>query len=237
MTNTNPLFISRWSSRSRKAADGFSLTELLVVIVIIITLAALSMIGLNRARLAAAKANTTSQMHQVGIAVTLWAGEKNNGEPFYAANGSATYSHERIPGTNPLLAPGNPAVALFNKEDPGSGYITDYTQFFSPLIKAPAPELKSYEPDKADPIKPWGTYAWFYPMVPLTQRTERQKSAMMNSNVGAVGPSAMGKLLMATDYTNSRPKWDEIYFALMIDGSVSLVAQNKAGWDKWALDK
>jgi ATP-dependent protease Clp ATPase subunit len=74
-------------------------------------------------------------------------------------------------------------------------------------------------------------------MVPVTQRTERQKSAMMNSNVGTVGPSAVGKLLMATDYTNSLPKWDEIYFALMVDGSVSQVAQNKSGWDKWAWDK
>jgi type II secretory pathway pseudopilin PulG len=235
--NTNPRFISRRSSRSRKEACGFSLTELLVVIVIIITLAALSVIGLNRARLAAAKANTTSQMHQVGIAVTLWAGEKNNGEPFYVANGSATYNHERFPGTNPLLAPGNPAIALFNKEDPGSGYITDHNQFFSPLNKTSAPDLKSYEPEKADLTKFWGTYAWFYPMVPLTQRTERQKSAMMNSNVGTVGPSAAGKLLMASDYTNSLPKWDEIYFALMVDGSVSQVAQNKAGWDKWAWDK
>jgi prepilin-type N-terminal cleavage/methylation domain-containing protein len=233
MTNTNTRFLSRRPSFSR----GFSLTELLVVIAIIITLAALSFLGVNHARLAAAKASTASQMRQVGIAVALWAGEKNNGEPFYAANGSATYSHERIPGTNPLLAPSNPAMALFIKEDIGSGYMSDYSQFFSPLIKTPAPDLKSYEPDKADPIKPWGTYAWFYPMVPLTQRTERQKSAMMNSNVSTVGSSAMGKLLMATDYTNSRPKWDQIYFALMIDVSVSQVAQNKAGWDKWAWDK
>jgi type II secretory pathway pseudopilin PulG len=159
MTNTNTRFIIPRPPSSCQKLDGFSLTELLVVTVIVITLAALSLIGLNRTRLAAAKATTTSQMHQVGISVSLWAGEKNNGEPFYAANGSATYSHERFPGTNPLLAPGNPAMALFNKEDPGSGYMTDYTLYFSPLNKTPAPDLKSYEPEKADISKLWGTYA------------------------------------------------------------------------------
>jgi prepilin-type N-terminal cleavage/methylation domain-containing protein len=233
MTTTNTCYISSRSSRSRLRA-GFSLTELLVVIVIIVTLAALSFVGVNRGRLAAAKANTASQMRQVGIAVTLWAGEKNNGEPFYSANGTGTYSHERIPGAIPLLAPGNPAMALFNKDDPSSGYMTDYTQFFSPLIKRAAPNLKSYDPAKADATNPWGTYAWFHPMVPLSQRTERQKNAMMNSNISTVGSAAMGRLLMATDYTNSPPKWGEIYFALMIDGSVREVAQNKTGWDKWA---
>ena len=46
---------------------GFTLVEILVTITIIIVLAALSMIGVTHMRFAAAKADATNQIRQIGI--------------------------------------------------------------------------------------------------------------------------------------------------------------------------
>lgn len=222
------------STRGHFRACGFTLIELLVTITIIVVLAVLSTMGVTHMRIAAAKSNTTSQMRQISTAVYLWAVEKNNGEPFYAANGTATFGHESTPGNNANLAPGNPAQLLFNKDAPGDGYLTDHTLLFSPLTKVKAPEIKDYEPDRPSPVKQWGSYAWFYPANAGNELTPRQKSAIGPWALSKVSNTAAGKLMLATDYTNSPPVWGKLYLALMVDGSAQEVAQNEAGWKKWA---
>ena len=214
---------------------GFTLVELLVVVIIIAALAALSTVGLRRARFAAAKVKTTTQMHQISIGVTTWAAEKNLGEPFYAANGTGTFGYESAPGPKPELAPGNPGILLYNVQSPDEGYLTDFTLFFCPLVKAKAPSRSDYKPETATTDKPWGTYSWFYPANAAGQLTARQNDAMgQNWAVTKITPAAKGKLLMANEYKTSLPIWDKHFLALMIDGSISQVAQTDTGWDRWA---
>lgn len=210
---------------------GFTLVELLVVITIVVALAALSVLALNRTRFAAAKATTVSQLRQISIAVNVWAQENNNGEPFYVGNTSADMSHECKAGDNPKLAPGNPAKALYSIDSPADGYLTDHTLFFSPLVNAKAPDRKDYHPEAADPTNLWGTYAWYYPST--TTPTARQKAAIAGYNALSISRAADKKLLMATDYINRNPKWEQVYLALMLDGSVNQVAETQAGWIKW----
>lgn len=217
--------------------SGFTLTELLVTITIIVVLAALSVIGVTRMKIAAAKSVTTNQMRQISAATYQWAAENNNGEPFYAANGSGTYSHECVPGNNPKLAPGNPAMLLYNKDSPHDGYFTDHTLFYSPLVKFKAPARMDYAPDQASLTKLWGSYAWFYPANVGSQLTSRQANAIGPWSLSKVSNSAAGKLMLATDYLNSPPVWKRIYLALMVDGSAREVAQTEEGWKKWAWDQ
>jgi prepilin-type N-terminal cleavage/methylation domain-containing protein len=60
---------------------AFSLTELLVVITIIAVLAALSMAVVSRVRLAGLRAQGVSNLRQVGVAVTAYAGENQGRLP------------------------------------------------------------------------------------------------------------------------------------------------------------
>lgn len=220
---------------NRFRPSGFTLVELLVVITIIIVLAALSMVGVSNMRLSAAKARTTSQLRQVAVAVSLWGVEKNNGEPFYAANGTGTYPAESAVGTNPILAPANPGTALFNRESPDDGYVTDHTLFFSPLAKYKTPDRKDYKPDQASETKLWGTYAWYYPANVWEKLTERQITAIGgNWAMKAINPNAAGKLMLATDYSITKPALSkQPYLALFVDGSVREVARSQKEWEKW----
>jgi len=231
----SPVFQTLSTSRRRRAS-GMTLVEILVVIVIIIVLATLSTMGVRRLKFSAAKTLSTNQMRQIYVGAYVWATEKNYGEPFYAANGTATYGNESSPGTNPLIAPGNPAMILYNVESPGDGYLTDHTIFFSPLAKTKAPARTDYKPDAATAEKPWGSYAWFYPAKPYDQFTQRQKDAVSPDSWagGNTSVAAKGKLVLANAYKEGiLPVWDAHFLALMVDGSVTVVAQTQTGWDKW----
>jgi prepilin-type N-terminal cleavage/methylation domain-containing protein len=222
-------------SNIRFRTRGFTLVELLVVITIIVVLAALSMVGISNMRLSAAKARTTSQLRQVAVAVSLWGAEKNNGEPFYAANGTGTYPAEGAAGTNPILAPSNPGTALYNRESPDDGYLTDHTLLFSPLAKYKIPDRKDYKPDQASETKLWGTYAWYYPANVWEKLNARQIAAIGgNWAIKEINPNAAGKLLLATDYSIAKQALSkQPYLALFVDGSVREVAQTQKAWEKW----
>lgn len=229
----SPAFAPR--STGRRRPSGMTLVEILVVIVIIIVLATLSTMGVRRMKFSAAKTQTMNQMRQISIAVNMWAGEKNLGEPMYAANGTGDYGHESAPGANAVICPGNPGRALFNQQSPDDGYVADPSIFFSPLAKIKAPSRSDYKPEMAGPTAPWGTYGWHYPANNAGSLTSRQDSAMGGAwAVTTVTQAAKGKLLMANEYTNGTPIWEKHYLALMIDGSVSLVAQSETAWKKWA---
>lgn len=227
-TSTSPIGIC---FRTR----GFTLVELLVVITIIVVLAALSMVGVSRMRLSAAKAGTTSQLRQIAVAVTLWGTEKNNGEPFYAANGTGTFPAEGSPGSNPILAPSNPGTALFNRDSPDDGYLTDHTLLFAPLAKYKIPERTEYRPDQTSATKLWGTYGYYYPSNVWAKLTPRQTTAIGgNWAIREISPDAAGKLLLATDYSLAKPAHSkQAYMALFVDGSVRDVANDQKGWERW----
>jgi hypothetical protein len=123
-------------------------------------------------------------------------------------------------------------MLLYNKQSPENGYLTDPSLFFSPLAKAKAPARVDYKPEAATADKPWGTMGWFYPS--SNALTARQTNAMGPWAVSTISTAARGKLLMANEYINSVPNWEKHYLALMIDGSVSQVAQSEAAWTKWA---
>lgn len=54
-------------------------------------------------------------------------------EPFYMGDGTGDYPHESARYSD--FRPGNPARALYRKDDPSNGYIQDFNVFFSPLSK------------------------------------------------------------------------------------------------------
>ena len=207
------------SRASRTNGSGFTLIEVLITITIIIVIAGLSMIGLNRMRFSAAQATSINQMRQVGTAALAWGAEKNQGEPFYVANGSGDYCDESAPGPNATLSPGNPAKLLFNTEDPEQGYTTDYRLFYSSLVKLTPPERKDYKPAEVGVGKSWGTYVWYYPFA--TTLTSKQ-SASSGQWLGSVRvrKNLENKLVMMTDYSRGEPAWEKLYLALLVDGTV-----------------
>ena len=73
--------VSRLFNRRR----GFTLIELLVVIAIIAILAAMLLPALTKAKQHALKANCKSNLHQIGIATVIYAGENRNWLPMTSA--------------------------------------------------------------------------------------------------------------------------------------------------------
>ncbi len=215
------------TSRANKSNNkGFTMVELLVTITIIIVLAALTMVGIQRARFSAAKASAINQMRQVGVAALSWGAEKNNGEPFYVSNGSGDYCDESEAGPNPALAPGNPAKLLYNTDNPDEGYVADHRLFYSGLVKATIPQRKLYIPSQATAGKSWSTYVWYYPFA--TTKTAKQASASgQNLSSVKVSPNLDRKLMMMTDYSRSKPMWEKAYMALFIDGTVRALTRGE----------
>jgi len=210
---------------------GFTLMELLVVITIIIVLALVGMGLVSNSKKGANKAKATSQMRDLGVSVALWAAEKNNNEPMYFRDGSGDSSSEATPPlTNTGLCAGNPAMLLYDKNNPEQGYVQNHAVFFSPIHKYTVPAREKYDPSKASPSSLWGTYMWVFPSVPDGDRTPRQVAAMRNSSFAAVGQGAYNQVLMFDDYSVAKALYPKTYFALFRDGAVRQVAPNGDIW-------
>lgn len=209
--------------------SGFTLVETLVVISIIIVLAALSMSLVNRMRFSAAQVTTLNQMRQIGTAALTWGAEKNQGEPMYVTNGTGDYSDEgglsNSPSKDLSLAPGNPAILLYNTESPEQGYITDHRLFFSRLVKTTPPEQKAYIPSEVAVGKYWGTYVWYYPFT--KNKSSRQLASNQNVSTIRVVPSFEKRFMMMVDYSRHEPVWNKIYLSLFIDGSVRAIGNDE----------
>jgi prepilin-type N-terminal cleavage/methylation domain-containing protein len=229
---TNPSFLVR-------QRNGFTLVELLVVIAIIAVLAVLSMMTVNRMRIAAAKTKSISQMKSISVGIASWMADKSSSEPFYVGNGTGDFPHES--GAMSVFRPGNPALALFNKEDPSAGYVQDFTVFFSPLATTPAgiPTQANYDPAAATNARVWGTFAYFYPHATAANRTARQIANGVQP-VGASKPSIDGKLVMSEFYEGD---WvttkfgKEVHHALLSDWSVQYVADSNTRFNQWKSGK
>lgn len=213
------------TSRRQRSA-GFTLVEMLVVMLIVVVLALLGFTTLSRMRYSAAKASSINQMRNIHVAVYTCMADKSWPEPFHVATSIADFPNENSIGSNKddRYIVGNPARALYNYESPESGYLQNPSDFFSPLVKNKAPAIKEYDPNIANASKIWGTYAWFHPWK-LNAR----------SGLSKVNPKIDGKLLMATWYEpTDGMKFDEkIYHALMIDGSVVTAALTQAAFNTW----
>lgn len=217
-----------------RGSKGFTLVELLVVITIIVVLASLVFVVAQRGMASAKKSRAISQMREIGIGVTTWAVDKNNGEPMYTTGGSDSSTETYYAGRNKELCAGNPANILYNKENPGDGYLPDHTVFFSPIHKWKVPSTAEYDSWKADARNPWGTYIWVYPSVLKADLTARQRAAGCNGGYDAVGPDAYNNALMFDDYSVAKPLYPKLYYVLFRDGTVKQVAPNGNIWGWFA---
>lgn len=219
-------------SRPRSERPAFTLVELLVVVIVVITLAALLFTLNSRMRLAAARSGSITQMRSIGVAATSWASDNGRTEPFYFSNGTGDYPHEAGGGSS-KFTPGNPAKALYHRDDPDSGYLQQPADFFSPLVKAEVPSRGVYDPSQASSKTIWGTYAWFHPYMTAASRGSRYPE-VSGTFPDRVHRGAEGRYLMSESYAYSQPRFEkQIYHALMIDGSVESIAESEEGFNLW----
>lgn len=215
-----------------KNRQGFTLTELLVVIFIIAILATIGFMAMSRVKTSAAKVGSISKMRDIGAAVAIWTLDSPTREPFFLTNGTGDHPNET--GNGVLTRPGNPGIALFNVDEPESGWITDPSAFFSPLVKSDVPSIADYKPKNAGGNTIWGTFAWYHPFVEVANRTGWQTKLHPADNPGTVAPSLSGRFLMTESYNQRAPKYDKQYFhALMIDGSVVYVGDSATKLSAW----
>ena len=219
--------------KQKRRHSGFTLVEMLVVITIIVVLAAISFTAFSHAKLAAAKTTGMTQMRNIGVAVAVYASDNSLTDFFYYTNGTGDYYNER--GNGSKFNPGNPAQALYNVQSPESGYIQDFSVFFSPLAKFKLPAKKDYDPTKASESKPWGTYAWFYPYARKEKLTGPQVAHVSFPIETAINPAIEGRYMMSEAYPAAMgPKFAKpIYHALMNDGSVQYIGDSSAVYNKW----
>jgi prepilin-type N-terminal cleavage/methylation domain-containing protein len=215
--------------------SGFTLVELLVVITIVVVLTSLVFVGAQRGMASANKSRTVSQMREVGVAVATWAAENNNNEPMYFRDGSGDSSAEATPALSVAdrkICAGNPAILLYNRDNPSEGYLQKPAAFFAATQTYNVPSEKDYDPSKASSGKLWGSFMWVYPSVPADDRTDRQKAIMRSSSYTAVGRQAYNNCLMFNDYSFAKRKYpkDKSYYALFRDTSVRNVAPSGDIW-------
>ncbi len=212
----------------RPTRRGFTLVEMLVVILIVVILAVLSVTFLNRGKLASAKSVTISQLRNIHVGIVTYMADKNISEPPGVSTGAGDFPAEsNIPGTSAGPYPfGNPARALFNVTEPTAGYVQDPSYFFSPLIKNHVPTVNDYKPNAATATNIWGTYAWFHPW-------------KVRSGIPRVDPAKENLLLMSVWYDSTEGKKfsKQHFLVLMRDGNIENAGESESGntaFNQWS---
>ncbi len=110
--------------KTSSAKHGFTLVELLVTITIIIVLAALSFMGITRAKEAAQRSGSAANLRQFSVAITGFASD-NNGFLPATRNGSNYWPQflwPNLPSTGVYLRPGTRNRPINATKNDGDGY-------------------------------------------------------------------------------------------------------------------
>lgn len=105
--------------------NGFTLTELLTAICIIVILTALLIPAVGKVRRMSMRIQTTSNLRQVHVALLAYAGDNNNTVPFFLyrnQNGQTTNWKEGLAKGGYLGAPDHPDSSLTASGQAGGGY-------------------------------------------------------------------------------------------------------------------
>lgn len=133
---------TRISSRSPRSALAFSLVELLVVIAVVTLLLGLLVPSLARARDSARLVLCQSNLHQLGLAWTMYAGD----------------AHDRVMPlayTSPEDTRGGPAIYWFGDEGAADRPVDHAAGFIARYLGASLGQRSVFE----CPSQAWGTYA------------------------------------------------------------------------------
>ena len=139
---------------------GFTLIELLVVIAILALLMAILMPALTRVREAPKRSVCSSQVRQVGLAISTYATDNANRMPVYNSSKSSSSNPYKLIHSYALYRSESDYVDAIGKPIPmklaclyEGKYISDPKAFYCPSNMNPLYKFESYN----DP-RPWGTF-------------------------------------------------------------------------------
>jgi len=104
---------------------GFTLVELLVVIVIIVTIAAISLMGIGRLREGAYKSASSNNLRQLGVAMISFTSDHNGFLPATRKTGGIYWPEiiwASLEGRETYLRPGSPNRPIDPSKQDGNGY-------------------------------------------------------------------------------------------------------------------
>jgi len=106
-------------------SKGFTLTEMLVVIMIMISIAVLAFFGLSKARESARKSMSAANLRQFGVAITSFVADNNGYLPASRSSKGVYWPQivwPYIESLDPYMIPKSPNKPMDSKKNDGEGY-------------------------------------------------------------------------------------------------------------------